>query len=131
MQLIDHTFSLAFLALATSAAYGQPKRFDYVIIGGGTSGLTVANRLSELQHITVAVIEAGQEQNNNPNVTQLAGSSPGLNTTIDWQYESVNQTHAASQRIAYHAGKALGGTSTINGSVSLFLPYFCSIPKHY
>lgn len=127
MQLVDYTSFLVILALANSVAYGQLNLFDYVVIGGGTSGFTVASRLSELPNITVAVIEAGQAQNNNPNVTSGVGF-PGLNTAIDWRYESVNQTYAANQRLAYHAGKAFGGTSTINGFT---LPSLGSIPKRY
>ncbi|KAL1960358.1 hypothetical protein VTO42DRAFT_8318 [Malbranchea cinnamomea] len=89
--------------------------FDFVIIGGGTSGLTVANRLSELEEITVAVVEAGSDERNNPNVTNLDEFGLGIGTRIDWAYQSVNQAYAANQTLAYSAGKALGGTSTING----------------
>ena len=39
-------------------------------------------------------------------------------TQIDWQYESTIQSHAAGQKIPYHSGKALGGSSTINGRIS-------------
>ncbi|KAI9793363.1 MAG: hypothetical protein M1816_000255 [Peltula sp. TS41687] len=119
MQLVHHILSLAFLALATTASYGQPKQYDYVIIGGGTAGLAVANRLSELPHITVAVIEAGQDQSNNPIVTAAASFSSlaFFGTAIDWAYVSTNQTYAANQQQVFHAGKAFGGTSTINGTV--------------
>lgn len=90
-------------------------QFDYIIIGGGTSGLVVANRLSELPNITVAVIEAGGAVYNNPNVTDVDKFTLALGTDIDWNYESVSQEHADGRTIAFHGGKALGGTSTING----------------
>lgn len=89
--------------------------YDFIIVGGGSAGLTVANRLSELPHITVAVIEAGEDVSHNPNVTSVDGFTTTLGTSIDWQYTSTNQYHAAGQSIAYHSGKALGGTTTING----------------
>lgn len=92
--------------------------FDFIIIGGGTAGLTVANRLSQHSHISVAVIEAGAEENHNPNVTSADGFLSALGTHVDWQYKSTNQTYAAGQAIDYHSGKALGGTSTINGLFS-------------
>ena len=87
--------------------------YDYIIIGGGVCGLTVANRLSELANVTVAVIEAGGSVLNNPNVTNVDDFTVALGTSIDWQYESTDQTYAAGQKIAYHSGKALGGCSTI------------------
>ena len=94
--------------------------YDYVIIGGGVCGLRVANRLSELPGVTVAVIEAGAAVQNNPNVTNVDDFTLALGTSIDWQYESTSQTYAAGQKIAYHSGKALGGSSTINGMPHLF-----------
>lgn len=89
--------------------------FDYIIIGGGTSGLAVANRLTELSTISVAVVEAGDSVINNPNVTDTDKFTLAIGTDIDWQYESVAQKDADMRIIAYHGGKALGGTSTING----------------
>jgi choline dehydrogenase-like flavoprotein len=91
-----------------------------MIIGGGVCGLTVANRLSELPGVTVAVIEAGASVLNNPNVTNVDDFTVAIGTSIDWQYESTSETYAAGQKIAYHSGRALGGSSTINGMLLLF-----------
>lgn len=89
--------------------------YDYIIVGGGTAGLVVANRLSELPDIQVAVIEAGDDVEDNINVTSTTRFITALGTSIDWNYESVNQSYGGNRPISYHAGKALGGTSTING----------------
>jgi choline dehydrogenase-like flavoprotein len=89
--------------------------YDYIIIGGGTCGLTIANRLSEVPYTRVAVVEAGASVINNENVTNVDDFTVALGTPIDWQYESTNQIYAAGQKIEYHSGKALGGSSTING----------------
>jgi choline dehydrogenase-like flavoprotein len=102
------------LSLLVTAPQVLSESFDFVIIGGGTSGLVVANRLSEL-NVTVAIIEAGASVRNNSNVTRVDGFTLGLNTPIDWQYQSTNQSYAGGQKISYHSGKALGGTSTLNG----------------
>lgn len=102
------------LSLLLTATHVCPLEFDFVIIGGGTSGLVIANRLSEL-NVTVAIIEAGASVQNNSNVTRVDGFTLALNTPIDWQYESTNQTYAGGRKLQYHAGKALGGTSTLNG----------------
>jgi choline dehydrogenase-like flavoprotein len=89
--------------------------YDYIIVGGGPCGLTVANRLSEIPGITVAVIEAGGSVINNENVTNVDDFTVAYGTPLDWQYESTSQIYAAGQKIEYHSGKALGGSSTING----------------
>jgi choline dehydrogenase-like flavoprotein len=92
--------------------------YDFVIIGGGTAGLAIANRLTELPHITVAVIEAGASVQANPVVSTITDFTLSWDSSIDWQYESTNQTYAEGQPITYHSGKALGGSSTINGKSS-------------
>lgn len=99
-----------------SVTLARCQTFDYVIIGGGTSGLVIANRLSEDPDVTVAVIEAGPDVRNYPNVTQTdVGDLNYINASIDWQYYSVPQERLGNRSFLYHAGKALGGTSTING----------------
>ncbi|OTB10837.1 putative GMC oxidoreductase [Daldinia sp. EC12] len=89
--------------------------FDYVIAGAGTCGLVLANRLSEDPNIKVAVIEPGDDVRNNPNVTDVGAFLRALGTEIDWQYTTTPQPGAGNKSIPFHAGKAIGGTSTING----------------
>ncbi|ODM22452.1 hypothetical protein SI65_00040 [Aspergillus cristatus] len=107
-------FKLACAFLATAAVATGPL-YDYVIVGGGTSGLVVANRLSEDPNVSVVVIEAGYSVHDNDNVTAANGYGKAFGTEIDYQYESVNQTYAGNSKQTLRAGKALGGTSTING----------------
>lgn len=47
------------LIASFSSLFGFPQTFDYVVLGGGTAGLTIAKRLAENSRVTVAVIEAG------------------------------------------------------------------------
>ncbi|PYI02328.1 choline dehydrogenase [Aspergillus sclerotiicarbonarius CBS 121057] len=104
------------LSLGTVAAGSRvSSKYDFVIVGGGTSGLVVANRLSELSNVTVAVIEAGDSVLNNFNVTDVQGYGLAFNTGIDWAYQTENQTYAGGLKQTIRAGKAIGGTSTING----------------
>lgn len=103
------------LVSATTPTHPHLDEYDFIIVGGGTAGLTVANRLSELPNVNVAVIEAGGEVFNNPNVTNVDDFTLALGTPIDWQYTSTNQSYAEGRALVYHSGKALGGTSTING----------------
>lgn len=102
------------------AAAGCVKRnvddvVDYIVVGGGTSGLVVAKRLSEDPNVSVLVIEAGDSVYYNENVTDVNGYGLAFGTDIDYAYESVNQTYANGKAQTLRAGKALGGTSTING----------------
>lgn len=114
MLLTFGVVSVLFATNASAAAATGPS-YDYVIVGGGTSGLVVANRLSEDPNVSVVVIEAGESAHDNPNVTSTSGYGKAFGTEIDYQYESVNQTYAGNSKQTLRAGKALGGTSTING----------------
>lgn len=121
MKLCIFLFWCAFHLIGTVHAglQNQPpedrSRFDVVIVGGGTGGLAVANRLSRDPSISVAVLEAGADQRNNPNVTEVGMFGLGLGTQIDWAYRSLPQQYANNSVQLYYSGKALGGTSTING----------------
>lgn len=94
--------------------------YDYVIVGGGTSGLVLASRLTEVPTISVLVIEAGGSVRGNPNVTNTTQFGLSLGTSIDWGYQSEPQVYTDNRTFVYYAGKALGGTSTINGRYCRF-----------
>ncbi|PKS05490.1 hypothetical protein jhhlp_008868 [Lomentospora prolificans] len=91
------------------------KSVDYVIIGAGTSGLVVANRLSEDPSVTVVVIEPGTDQRDNPIVSDPGRFNEAQGTALDWSYKIVDQPGADGRGLELHQGKAWGGTSTING----------------
>lgn len=101
------------LAITVSGA-----TFDYVIAGAGTAGLVVANRLSEDAAIQVAVIEPGDDVRDYPGVMDPDANGSVFNASIDWAYPSVMQPNLNNISITYHAGKAIGGTSNINGGLS-------------
>jgi choline dehydrogenase-like flavoprotein len=118
MKMLVSTIALAGILIGAAEAEnktGSAASYDFVIVGGGTSGLVVANRLSELGDVTVAVIEAGDSVLNNANVSNVMGYGLTFGTAIDWAYETENQTYAGGSKQIIRAGKAIGGTSTING----------------
>ncbi|KUI67177.1 Glucose oxidase [Cytospora mali] len=112
---------LSLLASTAAARPGQLKShantsvYDYVVVGGGTSGLVVANRLSEDPSVSVLVIERGGSVLNNPNVTDVNGYGYAFGTEIDYAFETAPQAYANNASTTMRAAKALGGTSTING----------------
>jgi len=89
--------------------------FDYVIAGAGTAGLVVANRLSARSGVSVAVIEPGDDLRNDPNVTSIDFNFANFNTSINFQYTSIKDPRLGDRSFTYRAGKAIGGTSSVNG----------------
>lgn len=66
--------------------------YEFVIIGGGMSGLVVSNRLTESPHVTVLVLEAGSDQSHNPNVlVPGACSTLSDDPNCDWEFLTVPQ----------------------------------------
>ncbi|KAI1768750.1 putative GMC oxidoreductase [Hypoxylon sp. FL1150] len=106
---------LILLVLMALRVKASCEKFDYVIAGAGTCGLVLANRLSEDPNVKVAVIEPGGDVRNNPNVTDVTAFTLAFGTEIDWQYTTTPQPAGDNKSIPFHAGKAIGGTSTING----------------
>lgn len=90
---------------------------DYVIVGGGSAGCVVANRLSEDPAMRVLLIEAGGEADSFL-VRMPAGMSRLIgNARYDWQYPSDADPSIAGRRFVWSGGKLLGGGSSINGQV--------------
>jgi hypothetical protein len=71
----------------TSSADGiNGETYDYVVVGGGLAGLTVAARLSEDPAISVLVVEAGADDRDNPQVFDIYQFGAALGGPLDWQY---------------------------------------------
>ncbi|EOA87221.1 uncharacterized protein SETTUDRAFT_89550 [Exserohilum turcica Et28A] len=92
----------------------EDNTYDYVIVGGGVSGLVVANRLSEDKQSEVLVIEAGRADDN-PNIRMPYGATYATNDTLFWDF--VAQPDPFLEGLAYRgpAAKVLGGGSIVNG----------------
>ena len=90
-------------------------RKAYIIVGGGTTGLVVANRLSASPHHIVMVIEPGPDERADPSVTDPFRWTETQDTVLDWAYDTTPQTNVNGRVLQYHAGRLIGGTSATNG----------------
>jgi choline dehydrogenase len=89
--------------------------FDYVIVGAGSAGCVLANRLSEDPDVTVALVEAGG-RDRNPWIHIPAGYYRNYsNPAVTWQYGSGPEPHLDGRTITWPRGRVLGGSSAING----------------
>ncbi|KAI0342182.1 aryl-alcohol-oxidase from pleurotus Eryingii [Trametopsis cervina] len=102
-------------AIYTNPSQLRTSSYDYVIVGGGTAGLVLANRLTENANVTVLVLEAGGTPAGNIGIeVPLLAPSLAPGTAVDWGYKTVPQRHLNNRQVAYMRGKVLGGSSSIN-----------------
>ena len=94
-------------------------RYDVVIVGGGSAGCALANRLSADPSTTVLVLEAGRPDYKwDVFIHMPAGlATPIGNRLYDWKYESEPEPFMNGRRIYHARGKVLGGSSSINGMI--------------
>ncbi|MBT8416574.1 MAG: choline dehydrogenase [Silicimonas sp.] len=89
--------------------------FDFVIVGAGSAGCALANRLSEDGRYTVALLEAGPPDRN-PWIHIPVGYFRTMgNPRTDWCYRTEPDAGIASRSISWPRGRVLGGSSSING----------------
>ncbi|KAG5732477.1 Glucose oxidase, partial [Termitomyces sp. T112] len=89
------------------------KTFTYVVVGGGTAGLAVASRLAEDPEISILVIEAGPNAQNDTLIND-PGQTYAVRSAYNWQYNTTVQA-VGGNILAMTQGKVLGGSSSING----------------
>lgn len=107
--------------------------YDYIVVGAGSAGCVIANRLSENPNVKVLLLEAGGSESAVTDVPQ--GIFLIQQTPIDWQYRTVPQKRSCfgiqDRSLNWPRGKVLGGSSTLNYMlyirgilISFLLKYF-------
>ncbi|MFM1546478.1 MAG: GMC family oxidoreductase [Candidatus Pseudothioglobus sp.] len=90
-------------------------KFDYIIVGAGSAGCLLANRLSADPNNSVLLIEAGRKDNNLWLHVPVGYFKTMNNPKFDWMYKLEKDKGLNNRRIDWPRGKVLGGSSALNG----------------
>jgi choline dehydrogenase len=99
---------------ATMREFGT---FDYIIVGAGSAGCVLANRLTASGRYRVLLLEAGPADRNPWIHIPIGYAKLFTNAKVNWLYESEPEPELNNRRIIQPRGKVLGGSSSINGLV--------------
>src|SRR5690625_5346483 len=106
----------------------MPETYDYIIVGAGSAGCVLANRLSADPAVRVLLLEAGP-RDWNPFIHMPAGLSRLVRyKSINWNYTTEPQKELNNRRLWWPRGRALGGSSSIklnSSHVAISYAVFC------
>lgn len=93
------------------------ENFDFVVIGAGSSGCVLANRLSEDGKSRVALVEAGPKDSNPWIHVPIGYGKTMWNDRLNWRFHTEPEPTMGNRRIYWPRGRVLGGCSSINGLI--------------
>ena len=88
--------------------------YDYIIVGAGSAGCVLANRLTEDPATSVLLLEAGGTDETVPEIHDPTRALELAHTAVDWAYVTEEEPHLNQRKLDWPRGKVLGGTSSIN-----------------
>jgi choline dehydrogenase len=91
-------------------------KYDYIIVGAGSAGCVLANRLSEDPGVSVLLLEAG-ERDSKQEIHIPAAFAKLFKSQLDWAYETESEPHLNNRRLYWPRGKVLGGSSSMNAMI--------------
>ncbi|WFD24527.1 hypothetical protein MEQU1_003229 [Malassezia equina] len=94
----------------------QNTTWDYIVVGGGLTGLVVSRRLAEEAGKKVLVIEPGMDERKNEDVYKVSKYGAAFDTKLDWAFETKPQAVIEGRTRKIRAGRLLGGSTGINGA---------------
>lgn len=93
------------------------REFDFVVIGAGSSGCVLANRLSADPNAQVAVIEAGPRDRNLWIHIPIGYGRTMWDPKVNWKFQTEPEPNMAGRQVYWPRGRVLGGSSSINGLI--------------
>lgn len=111
MSLYRILWPACVLACAAAAA----DSVDYIVVGGGTAGLLVANRLSANSENSVAIVDPGTDERDKSGRVKPIDWVETLGMPVAKTHTTVAQKEADGRQIGMLSGQGIGGTSLING----------------
>jgi choline dehydrogenase len=103
--------------MTTTGMKHEMAQYDYIVIGAGSAGCVVANRLTEDPNTKVLLLEAGGPDTKPELQVPSVWPTTLLGSEVDWAYFTEGEPYLNNRKVLSSRGKVLGGSSSINGMI--------------